>query len=333
MPPEEAIAAWTKATRPIFDVKIRNPDTYSASAEAYLLGDLIVTLANFKAQTFYRRVKHTRLGAANHLVLELFLMGNGTGCLGDDFIAMSPYQVNLLDYRKTLSTCVEDASLLSITIPRKLIHSSCIEYFSVQSWHINSPHGRLLASMIETICQSLPEIQQKDAEAFSAALLGLLNGLLTPKQQRTTFEQKCVQASTLTSMKAFIDSNLHQLDLGIQELCKAFNCSRATVYRCFKEESGVESYIRSQRLKRAFHHLSTTYPATSKTPIYNIALECGFADPAYFSRLFKQTFGLTPSDVFHSKPNHTQATPVFVDLDTTYTRHIETFRNWMCTSR
>lgn len=330
MTAEECLAAWTETTRPLFDVNIRNPDTYSASAESYLLEDIIFTFADFKAQAFNRSIEHTRLGANDHLVLELFLKGSGTGCLGDDFIAMSPYQINLLDYRKTLSTRVEDASLLSIVIPRDLIRASCIKHFPVLSWHIHSPSGRLLASTIKELWQILPTAQQKDAEVLSQALLGFLNGLLIPRQRRTAQEQDCMQTSTLASMKAFINANLHRSDLNTQDLCKAFNCSRATVYRCFKEESGVESYIRNQRLKRAFHQLSAAHPANSRTPIYNVALASGFADPAYFSRLFKQTFGLTPSEVFHNKPKKTKADPIFVDLDAAYVEHIKTFQDWIC---
>ena len=328
MPVDHCITAWTETISSLFEIKIRDPDIFTASAEAYLLGDVVFTITDFKAQTFNRSVRHTRLGATDHLVLELYLTGSGSGCLGDDFIAMSPYQVNLLDYRKTLFTTVEDASVISFVIPRELLPSTYIECFPAQAWHTEAPKGRLLASMMKELWRVIPESDQKDAEPLLYALVGLLNGVLTPKQQRTAYEQRCVQTSTLAAMKAFIRANLHRSDLNTQDLCQAFNCSRATVYRCFKEESGVEAYIRNQRLKYAFHQLSTAKPDKSKTPIYRIALASGFTHPAYFSRLFKQTFGATPSEIYYDKLNG-DPSQALIELDTSHYECIDTFKDWV----
>ena len=51
------------------------------------------------------------------------------------------------------------------------------------------------------------------------------------------------------------------------------------------------AYIMQLRLARAKRLLK----ADENTPIGNVALRCGFDDVAYFSRIFKQTFQMTPS--------------------------------------
>jgi AraC-like DNA-binding protein len=310
-----------------------NPKTFSASVEALLLGDIVFTLAEFSAQTFRHREKHTRLGAAEHLILELYLTGSGTDCLGEDFIAMSPSQINLFDYRQTLFTTVTDTTCIAFVIPRNLIRAPSIDYFPVQSWHTQSSEGRLLVSLMKEISTIALNSQQADGEALSHGLAGLLNGLMIPKLQRTVAEQDSVQACTLASMKDYIRANLHRPDLNAKTICKVFNCSRSTVYRCFKEEAGVEAYIKDQRLNRAFRQLSGAVPQNTKTPIYNIALASGFTDPAYFSRLFKQTFGITPSEVLYDNSTHSMATQELVDLDPACREHIDIFKDWMCQTR
>ena len=53
----------------------------------------------------------------------------------------------------------------------------------------------------------------------------------------------------------------------------------------------ASAYIMQLRLARAKRLLK----ADESTPIGNVALRCGFDDVAYFSRIFKKTYGLTPS--------------------------------------
>jgi AraC-like DNA-binding protein len=50
-------------------------------------------------------------------------------------------------------------------------------------------------------------------------------------------------------------------------------------------------FIRSHRLRHARQLLETTALSVSE-----IAYASGFADPAYFTRCFKEEFGMTPSE-------------------------------------
>jgi AraC-like DNA-binding protein len=62
---------------------------------------------------------------------------------------------------------------------------------------------------------------------------------------------------------------------------------------------GVERYLRERRLGRCFAELAAADPATAR--IGKIAERWGFLDPSHFNRLFKQHFGLRPSDVMASQ--------------------------------
>lgn len=50
-------------------------------------------------------------------------------------------------------------------------------------------------------------------------------------------------------------------------------------------------FIRMIRLKKAIHLLQE--PANS---IASIALDCGYNDPGYFARVFKQEYDMTPQE-------------------------------------
>jgi len=54
-------------------------------------------------------------------------------------------------------------------------------------------------------------------------------------------------------------------------------------------------YLKSNRLEKARELLET--PSLRKITITAVSLACGFSDKSYFSRLFKQRFGISPRDV------------------------------------
>lgn len=75
-------------------------------------------------------------------------------------------------------------------------------------------------------------------------------------------------------------------------LANEMNVSTAHLNRKIKSISGLNTmaYVNTVKLSRAKKLLVST-----QRPVGDIAMECGFADFSYFSRLFKKEFGITPS--------------------------------------
>lgn len=69
--------------------------------------------------------------------------------------------------------------------------------------------------------------------------------------------------------------------------------SPASVRTAFREECGMTpvQYLRMIRLK---HAASLLENAPSSVPVSEIAYSSGFSDPLYFSKCFRQTYGLSP---------------------------------------
>lgn len=92
-----------------------------------------------------------------------------------------------------------------------------------------------------------------------------------------------------------IHADLANPALDADRLARALGVSRATLYRAFATEGiAVAETIRNLRLDRARHLLETARPEMS---IAEIALNCGLYDTANFSRLFRQRFGASPSQL------------------------------------
>ncbi len=92
------------------------------------------------------------------------------------------------------------------------------------------------------------------------------------------------------TVKQYIQSN-YRFSLSLKEIAKSLHLNPSYISRCFSEKAGmtVTEYISFVRLKRAKELLLTT-----DAPIGNIALNVGFEDINYFSRVFRKKEGCSP---------------------------------------
>ena len=79
----------------------------------------------------------------------------------------------------------------------------------------------------------------------------------------------------------------------VSELADFCHCSESYIRRIFKRRTGVNIniYVNKMRVEQAKNYLSK-----SENSIAEIALGVGFNDPNYFSRVFTQIIGISPSE-------------------------------------
>ena len=82
-------------------------------------------------------------------------------------------------------------------------------------------------------------------------------------------------------------------DLSVRGLCSALAVSRSSLYRLFPERrGGIASYVRKVRMEKAKELLETTDFSAGQ-----VAAAVGFADEAYFRRVFRKETGRSVQDV------------------------------------
>jgi len=81
-------------------------------------------------------------------------------------------------------------------------------------------------------------------------------------------------------------------DLSVTRLAEVAGIHPVYLTATFRRFFGVSisAYARQRRAERARHLL-----ATSRLPLAEVALACGYADQSHFSRAFKSAFGITPA--------------------------------------
>lgn len=97
----------------------------------------------------------------------------------------------------------------------------------------------------------------------------------------------------LQRVMKFVEDNISNSDANIGDMASAAATSRSGLQRKLKQAMGVtpQDLMREARIKRACQLLRQ-----SDKNVSEIAYACGFTDPKYFSRSFKQSTGLSPTE-------------------------------------
>lgn len=92
---------------------------------------------------------------------------------------------------------------------------------------------------------------------------------------------------------SLLESSFAKSDISVEKISDELNISRVHLYRKIKEISGLApvDYLRNFRLSKAVELLNKRRFSVSE-----IAYQTGFSSPAYFSKCFKDVFGMTPSE-------------------------------------
>ena len=111
--------------------------------------------------------------------------------------------------------------------------------------------------------------------------------------QQTMITTSELDREFLERLDAVIDKRLSDADFGADDFASEMALGRTIFFRKVKGVTGFspKEYLRIRRMKKAAALL-----AEGRLTVSAIAYEVGLKDPFYFSRCFKQQFGMTPTE-------------------------------------
>lgn len=97
----------------------------------------------------------------------------------------------------------------------------------------------------------------------------------------------------MDNLMSFINEHMDNGDLMVEEIAKGVNMSRSVFFKKLKALTGLSpnELLKDVRIKRAAVLIKENCYS-----IQQIAFMVGFNDAHYFSRCFKQVYGMTPSE-------------------------------------
>ena len=138
---------------------------------------------------------------------------------------------------------------------------------------------------------------RKNLQKFYLNKAGLLNNKPTKTLAENIIEETQVlqdlEDKFITKSREIIEKHIADAAFSVEDLCKEVFMSHSKLHRKLDALIGCSpnKFIRIIRLKKAKELLEKT-----DEPISSIAFDCGFQDPGYFARVFKQEFGKPPHE-------------------------------------
>lgn len=113
-------------------------------------------------------------------------------------------------------------------------------------------------------------------------------------EENSPEEEPAKEPLFIIRFKDVVEARLADSDLSVDNLAAAMNLSRVQLYRKVKAISGASpvELVRTARLNRGYQLL-----VKGDKTVSEVAYEVGFTAPSYFTKCFKDEFGISPSDL------------------------------------
>lgn len=302
---EARFEAWRSSISVLFDVAPLSGtelDGFSAAINGYHLGSLLIADHHFSAQQFSRTLARAAHDGLDHYLVQWYLDGGFIGRRdGEPDMKLPSGSITVLELQRPVHTIAQASKVLSLVVPRALLQEALGGSAAAGRTSLHccvlptaSALGGLLADHLQSLLIRSPTLAVADTSAVAHATTQMLAACLRPSVRTLAEAEAGLRAAALGRIRQHIAGNLGT-PLSPEGLARTFGLSRSQLYRLFEPLGGVTHYVQHQRLLRAFHALAT--PATSRhLRVADIAARLGFVSEAHFSRAFRATFGLTPSD-------------------------------------
>jgi ABC-type sugar transport system substrate-binding protein/AraC-like DNA-binding protein len=170
-------------------------------------------------------------------------------------------------------------TLLAIIVIVLLIVSLVLFYI----YHVGKVNLRK-----ERVVNTLWNLNPEDIPAVSE------NTEASEESETTETIEPVANTLFITRFKEVVESRLDESELSVEDLAADMNLSRVQLYRKVKAVTGSTpiELLRTARLNRAYQLLLTTDKSVSE-----VAYQVGFTAPSYFTKCFKDEYGMLPGDI------------------------------------
>lgn len=189
-----------------------------------------------------------------------------------------------LEFTKQLKTNTATSHIPVIMLTAKNLEEHRAEgYEHGADSYITKPfHSKVLLARIENL------LRQRQL------LKNLYHGTKEAEKEISEAHLEDRDKQFLKQLQAIIQQNLSDSEFGVEDMGQQIGLSRVQLYRKVKAMTGssVVDLLRKARLAKARRLLETRSMSVSE-----VAYEVGFSAPSYFTKCFKEEYGMLPGDV------------------------------------
>ncbi|MFE4632976.1 helix-turn-helix domain-containing protein [Streptomyces sp. NPDC056773] len=156
--------------------------------------------------------------------------------------------------------------------------------------------GAILAQYMRSLAEHGEECAPAELEQLGSVALDLAGACLAGRLgAEDELSEESRTRALLARIDTFIGHNLGDPELTPSVVAARHSLSLRRLQMLFRERGeSVAAAVRRRRLERCREDL--TDPAQCAVPVHTVALRWGFTNASVFSRLFRETYGASPSE-------------------------------------
>lgn len=253
----------------------------------------------FHNHDYYEMVYVYRGGCVNNFRDQEVILSQGDVLLMNPNVLHSIHTLREEDcvFNIMLSRSLFEESMLLLLSDNKLLSNFIVSYLyqintSQEFLYFPSPKNEQVDDIVTNLIYEFSDRGPAGSASVVQHLLAVLFSLLARiyAEQNQIHTDMHTKLSPLLDIISYINQNSRTVSLAVLE--EKFSYSAGYISRLIKQHCGQSftQLVQNAKLQRAREILKNT-----GTSVVQVAEEAGFQDSQYFSRLFKEKFGLTPS--------------------------------------
>jgi AraC-like DNA-binding protein len=293
--------AWREAHSAVFDLagQADQIEAFDGKHQLWSTSRSVLSESACTGISYARSPGPVRGKLLDHFGIRLVVAGTIEGAVGTRKLFASAGDLLFLDLQQSI--CFETShqgawtSDLTLWTPRSRLQSLIAEEHLLHGLVLKggTPGAAVLGAALRSFTMHADHLTVGEMDAIADGLVELAAKIVASPLQGIEQSQVAAPLASFVTIRRFIDRNLLSRELGVDMIAKSFGLSRASLYRLFEPVGGIASYIRKQRLDRALQEITAT--GLTNRRIGPIAYRYGFKSAAVFSRTFRETYGIKPT--------------------------------------
>ena len=273
------------------------PSGFSGALSSVMAGEVAFTEVASTPQRVERTPETIAAGGSGYYKVSLLLCGSSLLVQDGREVTMHPGDLTFYDTSRPYSLLFDgDFRNLIMMFPKRLIEYPASASDALTAVSLGAEH-RLAGLTAEFIARSAPELHHLGGSArarLARTGVDLMNTMISAilgSETRGTSREP----SPLDGVLRFMTEHLSSPALSPATIAAANFISVRHLHAVFRREgTTVSRWIKERRMERCRVDLAD--PALAHLSIASIAARWGITDPAYFSRVFRAAYGMSPRE-------------------------------------
>ena len=266
---------------------------------------ILVTRVESDCEFSYRRSsKHIRMNKVGTRLIWFVKHGTLKLVRSSGITRVNPGELAIVNTStpfQAFSECDDDGHFESfqVLVPSDLFltHLKTADRFC-EALSLDSPDGELTQRLLRLIVAHGEQFNRSISASIAVSLLEAIGQCIGQERLHRDRREKLID-KRFAEIEAYILMNVTDPDLSYDKV--AINCGVSPRYLCYllkAQKTSFSELLWKNRLPKARDWLIS--PETQDHPIHEISFMAGFKSAAHFSRMFKETYGCSPS-IFRSQ--------------------------------